>query len=266
MLFVVPVVFFLGFGLLVLRLYPVLMTGLSALAARLPGIVWQLTLRRLARTTGQFLSLLVLVVVTVAMGIFNASAARTLKRNFEDRIRYEIGADLVVLEQWRDAGAGETGEALAREAPRPRAASEPPWIGRVDLPGVAAAARVLMRVAEVRQGTRVLRNVRMQALVPEEFAATAWSRPDLFAAPFRAYLGALAREPEGVLVSKEFADGAGLAPGDSLTLNYADQLIDTYVLGTVAHWPALDPARGPFVVANLHHIQSVIALEPYESW
>ena len=133
LLFLVPVAFFVGGGLLALRLYPLAMARLSWLANRFRGVVLQLTLRRLSRDAGQYISLLVLLVLTVAMGVYNGSAARTLRLNLEDRVRYQVGADLVVRESWTppggEAGGGPGGpgdEGFPRPGrPRPRAAAEP---------------------------------------------------------------------------------------------------------------------------------------------
>ncbi len=44
---------------------------------------------------------MVFLMLTVALGIFNATVARTILSNSESNIRYETGATLVLKEQWR---------------------------------------------------------------------------------------------------------------------------------------------------------------------
>ena len=266
LLFVVPVLFFLGFGLVVLRLFPLAMAAMSRLTTIVRGVVWQLSFRRLARNTGPFVSVVVLLIVTVAMGIYNGSAARTLQLNIADRIRYLVGAEVVVIESWVPPDPSDPAPPRRREDPRPVAASEPPWLARAEIPGVEAMARVLYRRAEGSKGSRQLGSFNLLALVPEEFVRAAWQRDDLLPYPFTDYLVALARHREGVLISGALANRYTLGPGDAFTIEYQNQPIEVYVVGVIPYWPALDPYERAFVVANLAHVQDFTVLEPYESW
>ncbi len=266
LLFVVPVLFFLGFGLLLLRLFPLAMAGLSRLTAIVRGVVWQLSFRRLARNTGPFVSVVVLLIVTVAMGIYNGSAARTLQLNIADRIRYLVGAEVVVIESWIPPDPDNPEPVRRREDPRPVAASEPPWVARAEIPGVQAMARVLYRRAEGRRGSTQLSAFNLMAIAPEEFVHAAWQRDDLLPYPLTDYLVALARHREGVLISRWLAGRYDLGPGDAFTIDYQNQPIEVYVVAVIPYWPALDPSDRAFVVANLAHVQDFTVLEPYESW
>ncbi len=266
LLFVVPTLFFLGFGLFLLRLFPVVMAGISRLSFIVRGTVWQLTFRRLARNTGPFVSVVALLIITVSMGLYNGSAARTLQQNMADRIMYQTGAEVVVIESWEDIDDEDIEPARSRDEPRMVASSEPPWLSRGDIPGVEAAARVLFRHADASMGVRELGEVSLLALIPSEFVRTAWHRGDLFPHGFPEYLVALARHREGVLLSQSLATRYNVSLGDSLTLEYQRQPIDVYVIGIVPYWPSLDPTERPFVVANLEHVQDFTVLEPYETW
>ena len=271
-LFLVPVAFFIGAGLVALRLYPFAMAGLGWLSNRFRGIVLQLTFRRLSRSSGQYVSLLVLLILTVAMGIYNGSAARTLLVNFEDRVRYMNGAELVIREAWEPpeeqqaaAMAGAV-QPTSYDQPRPTASAEPPFLKRLEIEGVVNAARVLVRRAEARNASLHAGSVTMMAIVPHEFAPVAWARPDLFNPHFYDYLTQLSKHRQGALVSAELKRRGNLEPGDPLTINYNNQRIDAYVVGVVPYWPSLNPEHRPFVVMNLDHVQEFIALEPYDSW
>ena len=271
-LFLVPVAFFIGGGLLALRLYPLAMAGLGWLSNRFRGIVLQLTFRRLSRSSGQYVSLLVLLILTVAMGIYNGSAARTLLVNFEDRVRYMNGAELVIREAWEPpqeqqaAGMAGAVQPTSYDQPRPGAAAEPPFFKRLEIEGVNAAARVLVRRAEARNASLHAGSVTMMAIVPHEFAPVAWSRSDLFDPHFYDYLTQLSKHRQGAIVSAELKRRGNLQPGDPIDINYNNQRIEAYVVGVVPYWPSLNPHHRPFVILNLDHVQEFIALEPYDSW
>ena len=91
-------------------------------------------------------------------------------------------------------------------------------------------------------------------------------RGDLFDPHFYDYLIQLGRHREGALVSSELRRRGNLEPGDRITVNYNNQPIEAYVVGTVPYWPSLDPTHRPFVILNLDHVQDFTALEPYDSW
>ena len=271
-LFLVPVAFFIGAGLVALRLYPFAMAGLGWLSNRFRGIVLQLTFRRLSRSSGQYVSLLVLLILTVSMGIYNGSAARTLLVNFEDRVRYMNGAELVIREAWEPpeetqaAGMAGAVQPTSYDQPRPTASAEPPFFKRLEIEGVEATARVLVRRAEARNASLHAGSVTMMAIVPHEFAAVAWTRSDLFNPHFYEYLTQLSTHRQGALVSPELKRRGKLEPGDPIIINYNNQRIDSYVVGVVPYWPSLNPDHRPFVIMNLDHVQEFTALEPYDSW
>ena len=261
-LFFVPVVFLLGASLLVLRIYPFLMSALRRVTARFPGVVWQITFRRLTQGTRDYVPLLVLLMLTLSLGIYTASTARTLKTNLEDRIYYAVGADLATEEAWQpldDSGAPVDGGEYM---------SEPPFLSRLDLESVVAAARVIRgRVSiESSSGYSVRSSGDLMAIEPSEFARTAWFRRDLAPAHFYDYLRLLARHKEGILVSSGFMKENELELGDALTVYYKDQPVEVYVAGEVPYWPAMDPISRPFIVAHIDHVQEHTALEPYNVW
>ena len=268
LLLFIPVVALLGAGLLILRVYPWVMIALTWITARLPGVVLNLTLQQLSRNSGQYMPLLLLLILTVSLGIYTASAARTLDRNFVDQIAYRVGADIALTEQWAlptggmldpsmEGGTGVTSEPQIYE---------PPFYIHHELPGVVSAARVLSAQVSARAGGTFLGNVDMMAIVPAEFGRTAWFRSDLSPFHFYDHLNVLARHREGALVPEEFLRQRRLNLGDYVTLTFKNQPIEVYIAGTVNYWPTLNPTVRPFFIVNLEHVQESIALEPYSVW
>lgn len=274
MLFFVPVVFLLGAGLLTLRLFPYVMRLLAWITARLGGVCWPLTARQLARSSRQYTPLLLLLIVTVSLGIYAAAAARTLSKNFEDRIMYNAGADAVLTEQWTlptasdpdDFFGGFGGGEEGSEGPPEPLIFEPPFFVHHEMPGVQGAARVLTRNVNIQVGGNYKGQGQMMAIVPREFADVVWFRDDLTAGHFFTYLNYLTRFGEGALLSRQFMEDNHLNPGDWITLMMKNQPIDVYVVAAIDLWPTLYPEKGPMVVVNLSHVQQVTTLEPYAVW
>lgn len=260
--FLAPFVAVFGAGLLCLRLFPLIVGFAHWASVKFRGVVIQMTFRELHRNAQYYAPLILLIVLTVATGIYSASAARTLGENFEDQIYYRVGADLAVREQWHPPQGG--GPVSTPEPVSGR--MEPPFYQRLDLAGVESAARVFRARVGVSQGSTTLGRANMMAVVPREFAQTAWFRPDLAPSHFYNYLKLLQRHPEGVLVSQAAARSGDAELGDVLTISYHGQRLQVYIVGTVRYWPGMFPDDGPFLVANLGHIQSYARLEPYEVW
>ena len=91
-----PVLLLLGFGLLVMRIFP-LAAGLMARLAEVSGPAWLVqALRRVSRDPAIPGALVVLLMLTTALGVFGAAFSATLEGSQRDRALYAAGADVRV--------------------------------------------------------------------------------------------------------------------------------------------------------------------------
>lgn len=268
MLFIFPLLFILAAGLLTLRILPWIMRLLSLLTARWGGVSLGMTTIQMARNPGQYNALILLLILTVASGIYSAATARTLDQNFADRLYYKHGADVVLQEQWSmptgggySSGSGDSSDGYSEPV-----FYEPPFYVHKQLPGVLAAARVMRQEVGARLGGRYVSGGTLIAIDPTEYAETGWFRRDLAPHHLNAYLNLLIQEPAGVLVPQEFCRQSGLYPGDWVTITLGRQEIDLVIVGTIDYWPTVFRENMPFAVANLEYIQQHINLQPYEVW
>lgn len=279
LLFTISACFIVGVGLLFLRLYPLVVELVFRAGRRFwpPGVY--ATFLGVSRGGGGEGFLMLFLVITLAIGVFDAKAARTINRSTEERIRYATGADVTVREKWPDnqppalpAGPGSP----AAAAPAPPLQYREPDFGRFErLPGVALATKVFRRTdafASVKRGT--WDNAVVMGIVPHEFGVVGWFRPGLLPAHWHQYLNLLAASPKAMLVSEGFARRHGTKPGDAIEITWEGQgYLDGVVYGIVPYWPSWNPhevhpggVTRELVVANLTHLQAGLALEPYEVW
>ena len=85
-----------------MRLFPLVMRAFAWLADRLPGITALLTLRQVARSTGQYAGPLLLLTITLSLATFSASMAATLDGHLRDQAYYQVGADVNLAELGED--------------------------------------------------------------------------------------------------------------------------------------------------------------------
>lgn len=291
LLYLVPALFMVASGLFVVRILPWLIRAVEAFIGRLAPVTFVLPARQLSRAPAQFGPLIFLLVFTVALGYYSASAARTLNRNLEDALAYEVGSDVSMYEVWAPPGGGSfgpsataagleaTGPSIAQfggvtqglggpGAGGPRLVEEPPFGPNRSLPGVVSAARVFLEQATVSVGGQpVSQGAQLMGIDPVDFFHTAWWRSDLSPFTLVSYMNALLTHYNGVLVDQSFMTENALRPGDSLHISLGGSNSGSFeILGSIRYWPGMYPANGPLLVANWPYIENTFGVEPYYVW
>ena len=102
LLFLCSSLFIIGAGLVALRIIPIIIWLIFTAFKRLwsPGLY--ASFLRVLRTRSSQGFIMVFLMLTVALGIFNAQTARTVNTNAEEQVEYMAGADLVMQEKWQD--------------------------------------------------------------------------------------------------------------------------------------------------------------------
>jgi len=276
LLFLAPVLFIFAWSLLLLRLLPRLMDGLARLSRRTRGVIPLLLFHDLSLQAGQLAGPLLLLVLTTALATFSASLALTLDIHLHDRIYYQVGADLRLVEQGEPTT--NTATASSREASfspggNVEAGRGEGWVflpiaEHLELPGVRAAARVGDYAAAASLGGQAEAG-RFVGVDRLDFPDVAFFREDFASQSLGALMNALASDRRAILVERNFLGRHNLQPGDSLHLTL-DTLgdrteIEFIVAGDLSLFPSLYPEDGPFFVGNLRYLfQQVGSLRPYD--
>ena len=276
LLYLLSIMFIMGCGLLIVRLYPYLIRLLFLVTKKTLSPVLYASFIHVGRSRGQERFLILFLVATLAIGIFSANSARTVNQNTEERARYAVGTDITLQRDWdgiemTDPDTGDTA-VLYRE---------PDYQQYAKLEGIEAYTKVY-RYAGSRvsnpQGNGSIQAYVM-GVIPHEFAKVAWFRADLTDVhPFH-YLNAMTQYPEGILISRGLAQRLEAEPGDRLEFTWKrDTRIACTILGVMDYWPSYNPfqglegARDPgtdsdcLIVANLNNLFSSGRAEPYEVW
>ncbi|MBT3275505.1 MAG: FtsX-like permease family protein [Spirochaetales bacterium] len=285
LLFSISVLFILGAGLLSLRLFPYLVNMLFTLGKRFWKPSTYAAFIHVGRSGGVQQFLMIFLILSLAIGVFNSTSARTINRNTEEKIRYSIGADVVINPYWEDLDApSPAGDPFAAPAPASTSSNsgpryiEPPFDEYLKIDGVEYATKVLRQNrASVRLPGGKSSSVELMAVIPHEFSQIAWFRRDLLPYHWYSYLNLLNMSPRVILASSSLRDEYDLKQGDSILITWSGQSsIEGIIYAFIDYWPAINPKSkrngtsgkygNRFVVANLSFIQAKMALEPYEVW
>jgi len=268
-----------GAILLFLRIYPCLLRLITGLTGRFLRAGPYLALARVVRTFSSYRYIMFFLSMTMAVGLFSATAARTLNDNDTDRLAYLIGTDVVLSVNWprqgtQNAYVSQNGQKSDLAGTGTRRYQEPSFMPFQKLSGVLSAARVFQRNAVQATGVKATGNVHLMAIDPADFGRTAWFRNDMWSAHFYDYLNALSIGEQGCLISNSLAGRINARIGDLITVGWEGSDTASFmVVGIVNYWPGWNPypaasgeAEPLLMVADLEDVQSSLATEPYDVW
>ncbi|MBW7457085.1 ABC transporter permease, partial [Paenibacillus sepulcri] len=99
-LFFVPALAIFAMGLFFLRVFPWLLKLFNWLGRKLLPVPLYLTLTQLSRSSKGYYPLMILLILTLGLGVYNASAARTIDLNSTERTLYKFGTDVIMQTVW----------------------------------------------------------------------------------------------------------------------------------------------------------------------
>jgi putative ABC transport system permease protein len=280
LLFLVSVLFVLGCGLFVLRVFPYVIRFIFWLGKKAWKPVLYATFTGVSRTSGKEQFAMLFIILTLSIGIFSANSARTINKNMEEKVRYEVGADIVANSIWRsnipDPSSMPESQMFSQSFKKDVTVYfEPPFKPYTQLKGVESVTKVFKKDnATVYTNGSNLSNVPVMGIIPNEFGETAWFRSDLLPFHWYEYLNLMTDSPTAVLVSKAFKDKLKLSEGDEISINWGEQkALNCTIYAFIDYWPSLNPNRqidgepSPyFVVANFNYINAMHSIEPYQVW
>lgn len=274
--------FMVGAALLVFRIFPLLMRLLFLMGKRWWPPSLYVSFLRILRTRNNQGFFMVFLILTLAMGIFNAQAARTINANAEERIRYSVGADVVLQEVWKDNSAMLNSAAEEVGAGQLELIYEEPDFGRYQtLDGIESVTKVYIdkKVNVSVEGGKI-NNAMLMGIHTKEFGETAWFKESLLPVHWYEYLNAISQNARAILVSSNFQRLYGYELGD--VLNYTNGNGDGtrgIIYGFVDYWPSYAPVTRTMgrdglyaetdnflIVAHLSQLQSSWGVLPYQIW
>ncbi|MGK9251615.1 FtsX-like permease family protein [Paenibacillus humicus] len=301
-LFFVPALAIFSLGLFFLRLFPWLLRLFNWLGRKLLPVPLYLTLTQLSRSSKGYYPLMILLILTLGLGVYNASAARTIDLNSTERTLYQYGTDVVMQTVWPGSpelpptqgggsgngsggngsggngsggGAGGGGGGAGggqggggNPVPATIRYSEPPFELFRTLEGVEAAARVLQTKGSIVVSGRSIGQGTLMGIDNVDFAKVGWFRNDLYPVhPFN-YLNNLGIYAEGMgaIIPTSMAEKYQLKLGDTVSVGLSDGMIDFSVVGILPYWPSQYPDQSPFIIANLDYIYDQVPIIPYDVW
>jgi len=267
--FLAPTLFSFALVLIAIRMLP------WALRLMLVGIErsrnqWLLmTLREFIRSQQRYRGILIMMAFTLSLTGFTASMASTLDQSLADQIRYQTGAELVVVAA-TDAQVEQNRRGGSQPTQRVTGYNIPPVSQVANLPGVYAASRV-GRFDVSFDITNQQVNGTLLGVDRLSIAAVSHFRDDYAGQSLADIMNLFAQDRTGIVVSQQLADSHNIIVGQEIgiQLQALDNTFDirSRVLGMVDYFPTLDPQNQAFAIANLDPIFERVGTPlPHDFW
>lgn len=281
LLYFISTFFILGICLLFLRIYPLVVRAVFRLGEKWWNPVAYFSLINVGRADRNLQFIMVFVVLALAFGIMNANQARAINRNIEDKVKYELGAD-VVIEPYNNLKHLEyelptlAGEPITGSSSSDVEYIPPPYEeGFKKIEGVEHMTKVIVNdSASLSIGKINLRNMRVIGIIPHEFGNIAWFRNDLLPWHINDYLNLMTAAPKAVYLSSNILKEHDIRVGDEVRIRWGkDYQLPFIVYGFVDYFPTCNPyneLQGGvdryFAIMNYRYIESKLPAQPYEIW
>lgn len=278
LLFLVPTLFVIGFGLLSVRLYPYLIRLIYLVGKRRwqPVMYYSLLNASRAERTSKFIS--IFIVLFLAFGLLNASQARTLNQNAIDQVNYEYVTDIQVTPYIPEREINEYWSSFIESFNIPTdnnviIGDQVPYSKYVELEGIAQATKVMTNDDVFIQTSVVkIHDLNLMGIVPHEFAEMAWMRDGLLPYHFNNYMNIMTQYPTAIFLSADLAKEEKLRVGDTVELYWDKYSLTGVVYGFIEYFPGYNPYTGEdgqieqMVFANYNYIETRLPVQKYEIW
>ncbi len=267
LLILVPALAIITFALLTLRIFPLIMRAIDVVAGLTPWPTPHLALRQLGRESQAYINPLLLVIVSLALGVYTISMAASLDQWLVDRMYYRAGTDLSLSVSLPDSSSSEPG------APTTPVTGE--WIPLPTqfetLEGVKKAARVGNYSVSTSLPANGNINGRFIAVDRADFAQVGWFRYDFANEPLGGLMNQLAPWSNAVLVPEKLFTENHLQIGDEINLlvgiNYEFSVNTPFkVAGTYRYFPTVYDDKIAFI-GNLDYLTFYVGMVvPHDIW
>lgn len=283
MIFLNSLVFIIGLGLVALRLTHYVVKLVYILGKKKWSPAIYASFLQITRNSVKQGFISVFLILTVALGLFNANTARTINRNNEDRITYEIGSDMVIQEHWDTKLYYLKTREIEYDFVEPNYARYTELINQ----GICdSMTRVIYDDRTiVRANSMVKEECIFMGVHTKEFGETAYLKEELnLDTHWYTYLNALAENPNGVIISSNMAKEMEVEVGDIVRCDRMGAIPGKYgdvrgtfagtVVAVVDNWPGYNRyyyeegelKERYLLVANYASAISAFKITPYQIW
>lgn len=273
LLYISSSLFIIGMGLLFLRIQPRIVQLIYMVGKRFWGPASYASFMENIKNGRKQQFIMLFLIMTISLGMYHATVARTILSNACSNTEYLDGADVVLMESWTavlDRNGSKTGEYM-----------EPDYGKYATLEFAEKSTRVLVdNNATIKGANKSRQAISVMGIHTREFGEITWVEQSLNGEHYYELLNKLAADSKGIIVSDNFRSKLGMKEGDTLSYRNGDGKDDSAkILGFFNYFPGYSPTETVLnpdgtvtsedrylVVGHYAHYRQSWGVTPYEIW
>lgn len=273
LLYISSSLFIIGMGLLFLRLQPLIVQLIYLAGKKLWKPASYASFMEIVKNGRKQQFIMLFLIMTISLGMYHATVARTILQNAMENREYLDGADIVLQEVWtelRDQHGTGTG-----------VFDEPDYSKYASLECASGYTKVLYdEEAYIGTAKEPKQQITLMGIHTKEFGSLTWVSRELLEKHYYEYLNELAVAEGGLLVSKNFQSILGYEIGDSITYSNSRGLSATgKIVDFFDYWPGYSPVEAGLnpdgsaytadrylLVTHYDMLSQKWGVQPYEVW
>ncbi len=273
LLYVSSSLFIVGMGLFFLRIQPYIVKLIYLCVQKLCGPAGYISFMENIKNGRKMQLIMLFLIMTISLGMFHATVARTILENAVENTEYLDGVDVIIKENWpmmQDSNGTPTGTYV-----------EPDYAKYSKMEFAESKTKVYYDdKAYLRQGKNARTVTTLMGIHTKEFGQMTSLPMDINEKRYYEYLNELADVEDGVLLSRNFATVQDFKIGDSITYytGTGNQMNGT-VVDFVDYFPTYSPhvttinpdgnavtEENYLIVTHYSYLKKKLGVKPYEIW
>ncbi|MEE4193652.1 MAG: FtsX-like permease family protein [Anaerolineae bacterium] len=273
--YLLPILLAVAVSLLFLRLMPFLLSLLTWIMGKTKNINFLMAARTLHRMPNAYQMPLMLLIITVNIAVFTTTLATTVDQHLYDQIIYRVGSEMRFVDYGENRLQGSTTTSssssnsfdaiFGSQEETTKIKYQGTWTFLpveyyLEMPGVNAVSRLgeyTMKPGFINGQEGIYYGIDRLG-----FSQAAFWRSDFSEDSFGELMNQLALHPEGILVSRDFAERYVLKYGDLVPVQiyaFGDEIaIELLVVGIFDYFPTWYPEENDqLIVGNLDYLFNV---------
>lgn len=270
-LYIISIIFIMGFGMLILRIYRYIVKVLYTINKKFTSTKYYIAVINVLRYHLNKSMILLFVIMTISIGIFDVKVAKNINLSSENTIRYSVGADLTMQQYWKKTVDKTYSNYSEKDSDRLYVYTEPYCSQLSKVKGIQGYTKVLnvKSIGQVDKGRKnSLVKCSVMGIIPYEFGKIAWFDRSLLKYHWYYYLNAMTKNTNCVLISSTLSKNADLNKGDTIFYRIGSGLYASgVIMDVVDYWPGCEDMKNKNqIIGNFDYIFSKIPKYPYELW
>ncbi len=276
LLYISSSLFIVGAGLLFLRLQPLLIGLVYNLGKKAWKPASYASFMENIKNGRKQQFIMLFMILTISLGMYHATVARTILANAKQNAEYLQGADMIIQEKWTD----NSSFAAQSQGDITLQYDEPDYSKYASLKSARSYTKVIFDDRAYLKDKSDTIPVTLMGIHTREFGENTYVSESLLDKHYYEYLNELAVVSNGVLVSRNYETIMGYKVGDTITVyNKDNKYITLKILDFFDYWPGYAPtslglnpdgsvsrSENYQMVANISTLTQKWGVTPYEVW